>query len=215
VTKQALLAGATGLVGRALAEELVASGEYDRVHVLVRRTAAELGSTPKLVLHVVSFDDLPSLPAADDVYIALGTTIKVAGSQAAFRRVDYEYVVAVARAGRAAGARRLGIVSAFGADAKAGVFYNRVKGEMELAVAELGYDSVVIARPSLLVGDRAALGQPRRGGEVWARRLLEPMSRLIPAGLRPVRASGVAAALLRGVLAAPSGVSRLENSALH
>src|SRR6185295_248901 len=129
---------------------------------------------PKLVMHVVSFDQLSSLPAVDDVFIALGTTIKVAGSEAAFRRVDYDYVVAVARAARAAGARRLGIVSALGADAKARVFYNRVKGEMQLAVAELGYDSVVIAQPSLLVGDREALGQPARGGEIWARRLLEP-----------------------------------------
>jgi len=215
MAKQALLAGATGLVGRELARQLSAAAEYGAVHVLLRRPAPELASTPKLVTHVVSFDDLPSLPAVDDVYIALGTTIKVAGSEEAFRRVDYDYVVAVARAARASGARRLGVVSALGADPKSRVFYNRVKGEMQLAVAELGYVSVVIAQPSLLMGDREALGQQTRGGEVWARRLLGPISGLVPAGIRPVRASSVAAALIRGVDAASPGLSCVENRAMH
>ncbi len=212
---RALLAGATGLVGRELAAGLALNAEYDAVHVLVRREVSELTSVPKFVLHVVSFDALPALPAADDVYIALGTTIKVAGSQEAFRRVDHDYVVAVARAARSGGARRLGVVSALGADAKSRIFYNRVKGEMEAAVSELGYDSVVIAHPSLLLGDREALGQPARSGEVWSRRLFEPMSGLVPAKVRPVRASAVAAALIRAVQAAPPGVSFLENRAMH
>jgi uncharacterized protein YbjT (DUF2867 family) len=215
MAKQALLAGATGLVGRELATQLSAGREYNAVHVLLRRPSPALASTPNVVTHVVDFDALPSLPSAGDAYIALGTTIKVAGSQEAFRRVDHDYVVNVARAARASGARRLGIVSAHGADPKSRIFYNRVKGEMQLAVAELGYDSVVIAQPSLLVGDREALGQPTRGGEVWARRLLGPLSALVPAGIRPVRASDVAAALIRGVLAAPPGVSFVENRAMH
>jgi uncharacterized protein YbjT (DUF2867 family) len=211
----ALLAGATGLVGRELASQLSASDDYATVHVLLRRDVPELAALPKIVAHVVSFEQLPTLPAVDDVYIALGTTIKVAGSQEAFRRVDYDYVVAVARAGRAAGARRLGVVSALGADAKSSVFYNRVKGEMQATVAELGYESVVFAQPSLLMGDRESLGQPTRGAEVWAQRLLEPISWLVPARVRPVRASGVATALVRGVRAAPAGVSFIENRAMH
>jgi uncharacterized protein YbjT (DUF2867 family) len=214
MAERALLAGATGLVGRELAEQLAASSAYEVVHLLLRRASSRLPSSPKVVPHVVNFDELGSVPAADDVYIALGTTIKVAGSERAFRRVDYDYVVGVARAARAAGARRLGIVSAFGADAKSRVFYNRIKGEMQLAVTELGYDSVVFAQPSLLMGDRETLGQPTRGGEVWARRLLGPVSSLIPAGIRPVRASAVATALVRGVLAAPPGVSFIDNRAI-
>jgi uncharacterized protein YbjT (DUF2867 family) len=213
--QKALLAGATGLVGRELASQLSASDEYAAVHVLLRRDVPELAALPKLVAHVVTFEHLPTFPAVDDVYIALGTTIKVAGSQEAFRRVDYDYVVAVARAGRAAGARRLGVVSSLGADAKSSVFYNRVKGEMQATLAELGYESVVFAQPSLLMGDRESLGQPVRGAEAWARRLLEPISWIVPAGVRPVRASGVAAMLLRGVLAAPPGVSFIENRAMH
>lgn len=214
MTQQALLAGATGLVGRELLAQLTAADAYGNVHVLVRRPAAALVSTPKVVTHVVSFDDLPPLPAVDDVYVALGTTIKAAGSQEAFRKVDHEYVVAVARAARLAGARRLGVVSAFGADASSRVFYNRVKGEMQLAIAELGYESVVVAQPSLLMGDREALGQPSRGGEVWARRLLGPVAGLVPARVRPVRASAVAAALIRAVAVAPPGVSFVENRAI-
>jgi len=214
MAQRALLAGATGLIGRELVELLSASREYDTIHLLLRRATPALASLPKVAAHVVNFDALASVPAADDVYITLGTTIKVAGSEEAFRRVDYDYVVNVARAARAAGARRLGIVSALGADSKSRVFYNRVKGEMQRAVADLGYDSVVIAQPSLLMGDREALGQPTRGGEVWARRLLGPVSGLIPAGVRPVRASAVATALLRGVLAAPPGVSFIDNRAI-
>ena len=215
MANRTLLAGATGLVGRELLNQLSASADYDVVHVLLRRAAPGLATTPKVVPHVVSFDALPPLPAVDDVYIALGTTIKVAGSKEAFRKVDHDYVVAVARAARVSGARRLGIVSALGADSNSSVFYNRVKGEMQHAVAELGYDSVVVAQPSLLIGDRESLGQPSRTGEVWARRLLEPIAGLVPARIRPVRASAVAAALIRAVSVAPAGVSFVENRALH
>jgi uncharacterized protein YbjT (DUF2867 family) len=215
MTQRALVAGATGLIGRELVQLLSAGNEYDAVHVLLRRATPALAAMPKVVEHVVNFDELTIVPGAEDVYIALGTTIKVAGSEEAFRRVDYDYVVTVARAARTAGARRLGIVSALGADATSRIFYNRVKGEMQRAVAELGYDSVVIVQPSLLMGDRGALGQPTRGGEVWARRLLGPVAGLIPAGVRPVLASSVAKALVRGVLAAPPGVSFIENRAIQ
>lgn len=172
-------------------------------------------SSPKLRELVVSFDDLPALPACDDVFIGLGTTIKVAGSEAAFRRVDYDYVVAVAAAGRKAGATRLGIVSALGADAKSRVFYNRVKGEMERAVSGLGYESVVLARPSLLMGDREALGQPTRAGEVWARRLLGPVAGLIPASFRPVNARNVASALLAATLRGAPGTTAIASRDMH
>jgi uncharacterized protein YbjT (DUF2867 family) len=193
---------------------LLASSEYELVHSLLRRAGAPVSSA-KLRELVVSFDDLPPLPACDDVFIALGTTIKVAGSEAAFRRVDYDYVVAVAAAGRKAGATRLGIVSALGADAQSRVFYNRVKGEMQQAVTGLGYESVVIAQPSLLMGDREALGQPTRAGEVWARRLLGPVAGLIPASFRPVNARNVANALLAATLRGASGTTVVPSRDMH
>ncbi len=104
------------------------------------------------------------------------------------------------------------MVSALGADPSSRVFYNRVKGEMEAAVRALGYDTVAIARPSLLVGDRAALGQPVRRGEVWAARLLAPVMRLVPARVRPIQAAAVATAL-RAALADDAGGIRVLTSA--
>ena len=211
----ALLAGATGLVGRALLPMLLESLQYARVHALVRRPVAGLPAHPKLEVQVVDFARLPALPAVDDAYIALGTTIGVAGSQEVFRWVDFNVVVDTARAARAAGARRVLIVSALGADARSRVFYNRVKGEMQAAVAGLGYESVVFAQPSLLIGDRAALGQPTRGGEVWAERLLRPVMGLVPRGVRPIAAADVAAALISAALDSPPGVRVLRSGAMQ
>jgi uncharacterized protein YbjT (DUF2867 family) len=196
----ALVAGATGLVGRALLPLLLAHAAYARVHVLLRRAASGIETHPRLQLHSVDFNHLGALPKVDDVYIALGTTIQVAGSQEAFRHVDFDYVVATAKAARDAGAQRLAIVSALGASAGSKVFYNRVKGEMQDAVMPLGYESVVFAQPSLLVGDRAALGQPVRRGEVWATRVLGPVMRLVPRSIRPIQAVDVAAALIDATL---------------
>jgi uncharacterized protein YbjT (DUF2867 family) len=214
--RSALIAGATGLVGRALLPLLLANERYGRVHVLLRRAAPDIVAGPKLEVHPIDFAQLPTaFPAVDDVFITLGTTIKVAGSQAAFRQVDFDYVVNIARAARAAGATRLGVVSAMGANAKSGVFYNRVKGEMEDAVAQLGFESVVIAQPSLLVGDRAATGQPVRAGEVWATRLVGPVSWMVPRGVRPIRVDAVASALMNAVLTAKSGVRILTSGGMQ
>ncbi|HEX7438454.1 MAG TPA: NAD(P)H-binding protein, partial [Caldimonas sp.] len=163
--RSALLAGATGLVGQALLKLLLDGAAYREVTVLARRVPAGITPQAKLHLRTVDFKHLPEpFPAVDDVYIALGTTIKVAGSQAAFRQIDFDLVVGLARAARSAGATRLAVVSALGADVKSRIFYNRVKGDMQAAVGQLGYESVVIAQPSLLIGDRAALGQPVRSG---------------------------------------------------
>ena len=136
----------------------------------------------------------------------------MAGSQQAFRQVDFDFVVETARAAREAGAKRLAVVSALGADAASRVFYNRVKGEMEAAVAGLGYDSVTIAQPSLLLGDRRALGQPERSGEVWATRLLSPFMALVPRGVRPIAARDVAAAMMAATLAGKSAVQVLRSA---
>ncbi|WP_240791952.1 epimerase [Rhodoferax bucti] len=169
----------------------------------------------KLTQHIVDFAALPELPQIDDVFICLGTTIKVAGSQAAFRAVDYEAVVAVAQMGRARGATKLGVVSAMGADAKSSVFYNRVKGEMEDAIARLGYASVSIVRPSLLVGDRGPLNQPERPGERIGLLVSKWLKPLIPANYLPVQAEDVAAGLVQAVKAGQPGVQHILSGALQ
>jgi uncharacterized protein YbjT (DUF2867 family) len=213
----ALLAGATGLVGRALLVRLLAADRPQPLTVLARKPLpATLSRDPRLTVLV---GDLVALAgqagAIDDVYIALGTTIKVAGSEAAFRGVDFDLVVAIARAARSAGASRLAVVSALGADPRSRIFYNRVKGEMEDAVAALGYASVVIARPSLLLGDRESLGQPSRRGEVVAARLLGPLLPVVPASVRPIEADTVAAALVAALDPSTPGIRVLANAALH
>jgi len=213
-SRSALLAGSTGLIGRALLPLLLQDERYARVHALLRRPVPGIADHPKLQLHQVDFANLPdTLPRCDDVYIALGTTIKTAGSQAAFRAVDFDAVVDTARAARRAGATRLAVVSALGADAASRVFYNRVKGEMQQAIAALGYESVLIAQPSLLAGDRAALGQPTRAGEEWAMRLLRPVMGLVPRSIRPIEAATVARAMLRATLADNAAGLRFLSSA--
>ncbi len=183
---------------------------------LLLRPAPALGGDPRLRSHLLHLAPLPDgVPAVDDVFIALGTTIAVAGSQAAFRAVDFDAVVATARAARAAGATRLALVSALGADAGSRVFYNRVKGETEAAVAGLGYVSVAIARPSLLLGDREALGQPVRRMEALAMRLSRPMRLLVPRAVRPITAADVAAALVAATARGEPGVRILASGEMQ
>ena len=213
--RTALLAGSTGLIGRAVLSLLLDSPRYSLTHALLRRAAPSLPTHDKLVLHQVDFHHLPVLPAVDDVYLALGTTIKLAGSQAAFRAVDFDAVVNTARAARAAGATRLTVVSALGADSHSRVFYHQVKGEMQAAIGLLGYSSVVIAQPSLLSGDRAALGQPTRSGEAWAMRLLRPVLGWVPRSVRPIEASTVAAALLHAMLHARPGTRVMSSGEMQ
>ena len=204
----ALLAGATGLVGREIALQWPGP-----MQLLVRRPLAL--PRPGLALQVVDFTALPAVPPAEVAFCALGTTIKVAGSQAAFRAVDFGAVLAYAQACRAAGVRRFGVVSALGASARSGSFYSRVKGEAEDALRAVGFEHLVIARPSLLLGDRHALGQPARAGEQWGERLAGWLGPLVPRGQRPIAAATVARALVRTVPVAASGVTVLDSAALQ
>ncbi|AXF06352.1 epimerase (plasmid) [Paraburkholderia hospita] len=197
--RRVVVAGATGLVGAKILQQLLEDPSVTEVHALCRREL-EVRS-PKLMVHLVDFRSVPPLPPVDEAYLALGTTISHSGSRSAFRAVDFEANLAVAKASLAAGARRFGVVSAISANARSIVFYNRVKGELEDALAALGPETLVVVRPSFLLGDRKALKQPARYGEkigIWLSQLLRP---LLPADFRPVEAHRVARAL---VLAVPA-----------
>ena len=148
VARVALVAGATGLVGREVIAALLAaenapgtaSLDGPPIHILHaagRRAPAALARN--VVVHAVDFSALPSLPPVDDVYIALGTTMAAAGGQNAFRAIDYSAVLATAQAARRAGATRCGVVSAMGADPQSRIFYSRIKGEMERDLQALGH----------------------------------------------------------------------------
>lgn len=211
--RTALVAGATGLVGREVLAALLADKRYRKVHCIARRP---LGlAHAKLSEQVVDFAALGTLPRVDDVFIALGTTIKVAGSQAAFRAVDLEAVVSVASHARAAGATALAVVSAMGANARSAVFYNRTKGEMEEALQTLDYPRLLIARPSMLAGDRESLDQASRSGEkiaLVATRFLNP---LIPKNYQSIAAADVAHALVSGLAHAQPGTTVLLSGAMQ
>jgi uncharacterized protein YbjT (DUF2867 family) len=209
-SRTVVIAGATGLVGKEILAGLLADRSVAAVHSLGRRKPAI--EHPKLTAHVVDFAALPSMPPADEVYLALGTTIKVAGSQAAFRAVDYEANLAVAAAALAAGVRKVGLVSAMGADPDSKVFYSRVKGELEGKLAQMPFEGLIIARPSLLVGNRELLGQPTRRGEASGFAVGKALGFLIPANYKPIEASAVAGALLSAVPSAKGKTVLLSGS---
>ena len=164
----ALIAGATGLVGQALLPELLVPGRYARVLAVVRKPLR--AADPRLEQIVVDFGQLPDLPV-DDVYCAVGTTIRKAGSEAAFRAVDFDVPAALARMAKRNAARQFLLVSSVGASAQSGNFYLRVKGELEAAVRALGFESLHVFQPSFLLGERTESRPGERIGIAVAKSL--------------------------------------------
>ena len=206
----AIVAGATGLVGRALVGQLAADSTWREVRALVRDALPPDLAGPSVVTVQIDYSNLEPPPlwvAADHVFCALGTTMRQAGSPAAFRRVDFDYPVALAQAARTLGARHFLLVSALGAAPASRVFYNRVKGEVEAAITALGFRSVTIARPSLLLGRRT---KPR-----LAEQLGKLVGALAPPRWRPVSAARVAKALVNAAKRDMPGICIPENRDLR
>ncbi|HLM44435.1 MAG TPA: oxidoreductase, partial [Myxococcaceae bacterium] len=191
--RTAVVAGASGLVGGLLLDTLLEDPLYREVLSLGRRSLPK--QHPKLVQRTVDFARLgdEALPPADDAFCCLGTTIKKAGSQEAFRAVDHDAVLAFAKAAKQAGARRFLVVTALGADPGSRVFYNRVKGEVEQHLKGMGFESLVILQPSLLLGERAE-SRPGERAAIIASRVLAPLLR--PLASRPIEARTVARAMV-------------------
>lgn len=205
-----LLVGATGLVGRAVLQLALVDSRVAEVVALTRRPLAPAG---KLTNVVVNFDRLPDQApwwSVDAVVCTLGTTLRAAGSRAAFAAVDRDLPLRIARLARNAGASRFALNSSLGAAAGSGNFYLRTKGEAEDAIGRLGYPGYTIVRPSLIDADRSESRPAERISLAFARRLAP----LIPRRWRAVTPEAIAGALLDGALAAPS--SRvIESEALH
>lgn len=193
--KTAWLAGATGLIGSSLLNELLSQDWYERVVALVRRSTGV--HHPRLVERIVDFSSLNAdeFAPVDDVFCALGTTIKKAGSPARFREVDFEYPLKLARAAKNAVAQQFLLVSSVGANAKSSNFYLRVKGELEAALRDEGFDSLHIFRPSILVGKRAESRPGERLG-IIAGQVIAPLLIGSSRKYRPIRASDVAKAMV-------------------
>lgn len=203
--RSVLLLGATGLVGRHTLRLLAADDRWGRVVTLDRRPLAAASASHEP--HVVDFDRLDAHSdalACDDVICCLGTTMKQAGSEDAFRRVDLEIPVEVAERAHRAGASRYLLVSALGADPDSRFFYNRTKGQAEQAIRTVGFDAVQIVQPSLLAGDREEVRLGERVGLAALRVarpvLIGPLTRL-----RPTQAEDVARALVAVAAVRPEG----------
>lgn len=215
MNRTGLLAGATGLVGSHVLQLLLADATWSHVVTVGRRTVSQRhDKLEQRMLDLGALDAVADLPHADDVFCCLGTTIKQAGSQPAFRRVDHDFVVALARAGLRLGATQFLLVSAIGADPASRVFYSRVKGEAEAAVRQLPYRGVQIFRPSLLLGERAEF----RIGERVATLVAPALPLFLPGPFRryrPIRAATVARAMVRIAREAPRGPNVFEFDAIQ
>jgi uncharacterized protein YbjT (DUF2867 family) len=216
VTRTALIAGATGLVGRECLVRLLDEDGYERVLALVRRPLPQ--SDPKLDVRIVDFDRLGAaeteFPACDDVFCCLGTTMKQAGSEEAFRRVDFTYVVALASQALQHGARQFLLVSSLGANPRSPVFYSRVKGETEAAIIALPFEGRQIFRPSILSGERAEDRPGERAGLVAMRGMRFALRGRLRK-YRPIPATAVAAAMVQVALRAPRGVNIFESDEIE
>ena len=203
-----MLVGASGLVGQQVLRQALANPAVSR---LIAPTRTPLAAVNGLENPVVDFERLPADAPwwnVDAVICTLGTTMAQAGSQAAFRRVDHDYPLAVARLARAAGATAFVLNSALGAAVDSRVFYNRIKGEVEAAITDLGYPSLTLVRPSLLDGGPRPNSRPGERAGLWFARIFGP---LIPARYRAVATDAAARTLLAAALGQAPGVHVIES----
>jgi uncharacterized protein YbjT (DUF2867 family) len=208
--KKLMLVGATGLVGGHVLQQALADPAVAQV---VAPTRKSLVPHAKLLNPLVDFERLPEDAewwAVDAVVCTLGTTIRSAGSQAAFYKVDHDHPLEVAYLARRHGARAFALNSALGADTGSRVFYSRTKGETERDLQAVGYPSLTLVRPGLIGGQRQQ-SRPLEQLAVTVSRLVQP---LLPKRYRVVPADRIAQHLLQAALAATPGVHVLPSEAL-
>lgn len=205
-----LLAGASGLVGQAVLRLALDDPRIDAVIAPARRP---MPAHPKLRCPQVDFDALPVHAdwwRADAVICTLGTTLRDAGSRDAFRKVDHDYPLAVARLACRHGARSFVLTSASGAEPASRIFYSRTKGELERDLADIGFHSLTLVRPGLLGGVR----EHRRPLEHAGMKLLGALDTLLPRRYRVVPAHQLATTLLQAALSPQPGVHVIESEAI-
>ena len=193
--KTAIVIGATGLIGNHLVHKLLSDDRYEQVKTFVRRTSGIQNS--KLEEHIVDFDRIEKWKneiTGNELFSALGTTIKQAGSKESQYMIDYTYQFQAAKAAAENGVRNYLLVSSYGTNSKSKNFYLKIKGELEDAVGTLPFKKIVIFQPSLLLGER----KEKRTGETIAAFFSVPLTKIIPAlkKYRPIRAETVAQAMI-------------------
>ncbi len=207
--KTALILGATGLIGRGLTNLLLADIRYSKIIVLVRKP---MDFIHKNLLQITFDFNSPdnSLLIADEVYCCLGTTINTAGSKAEFYKVDHDYVVKTAAITFSNGIKKYALVSSVGADKNSTVFYNKTKGETEEALSAIGFESLFIFRPSILLGKR----NEKRLGEAVAKWLMVKLSFLVPKKYKAIEAVTVARAMIVTMNSGRRGLHLFESDAI-
>jgi uncharacterized protein YbjT (DUF2867 family) len=206
--KTALIAGSSGLIGKQLIQKLIESDQYKLIYSISRKQSAT--ADPKLKEIVTDFDHLSELKfeeSVDDVFCTLGTTIKKAGSRQNFKKVDYRYIIDLANLTRQAGASKFIVVSSMGADPKSSIFYNQVKGMTENALKGVGFDHLIILRPSLLLGDRAEF----RFGEKLSSVFMKVFKFMIPDKYKAIEGAKVAACMVKMAIQSTGPVSIVES----
>jgi uncharacterized protein YbjT (DUF2867 family) len=215
MSRTALIIGATGLVGNACLQLLLQTSEYRAVKALTRRALPQQHA--KLTPILANFDELDKVAhelVADDVFYCLGTTIKKAGSEAAFRQIDYDYALRIAEIARQNGAQQFLLVSSLGANAQSSIFYSRVKGELETALQTYQFAGLHIFRPSILLGER----HEQRTGEAIGQFVARCLNPLMLGALRKYRgidAPTVAKTMVKCAIAAQRGVFVYESDKIQ
>lgn len=209
--RKALIIGATGLIGNELVNLVLQSDYYHKIYILVRSVTGLRSDKVEEVL--ANFDELEETLKsiqADDIYNCLGTTMKNAGSKEKFHKIDYSYPIEIARIMKKKGSETYLNVSALGANKSSIIFYNRVKGELEQALEETGFNSLVIFRPSLLLGDR----KEKRTGEDIAKKTYKVLDKIFVGPLKKysgIQGATVASAMFEMAKRKPEGVTILES----
>ncbi len=194
--KTAIVIGATGLVGNQITQKLLGDDRYAKVKVFVRQSLNL--NHPKLEEHIVDFDKIESWKnklTGDELYSALGTTIKKAGSKETQHKIDFTYQYKAAKAASENGVKKYLLVSSAGANSKSSNFYLQMKGNLDDKIQNLNYEKIYIFRPSILVGERSE----KRFGESLGIKIAGTITKIIPAlkKYRPIEASKVAEAMIK------------------
>jgi len=206
--KTVVIAGASGLIGKELVQKLINSDQYELIYNISRKSGGLVH--PKIKEIVIDFDHLSEVKIdvpIDDVFCTLGTTIKKAGNRENFKKVDYQYIMELANVTKLAGASRFLVVSSMWADPKSAVFYNRVKGETEEGLKKVGFDQLVILRPSLLLGKREEF----RFAEKLSSFFMKAMNFIIPDNYKAIHGEKVAAYMLKIAENSTEPVSIIES----
>lgn len=206
--KTALIAGASGLIGRELVQKLINSDQYRLIYSISRKKGRFVhDKIREIVINFEQIDQLRIDEPIDDVFCTLGTTMKQAGSRENFKKVDYGYVLELAKLGKKSGASKYLVVSAMGANPKSPVFYNQVKGLVEEELKKLGFKHLVILRPSLLLGERPVM----RYAERLSGFLMKTLNIFIPDNYKAIYANKVADFMLKMALKSTGPITIIKS----